>query len=85
MLLSGFLYNSNFMASDKFSISEPKSTGIVSKPDKPELADVVPGLVKWLDNHHYQVVIDRETAAYASGVETIDREQSPKLEFRCWV
>lgn len=75
MLLSGFRYNSNFMASAKFSVSEPKSAGIVSKPDKPELADVMPGLLKWLDHHRYQVVIDRETAAYADSVEPIDREQ----------
>lgn len=63
------------MASTRFSVSEPKTVGIVSKPDKPELAGVLPELLKWMGSHHYQVVIDRETAAYISGVETINREQ----------
>lgn len=63
------------MASAKFSVSEPKSAGIVSKPGKPELTDVLPELLKWLETHHYRVVIDRETAAYATGVEVINREQ----------
>jgi len=63
------------MASSRFSVSEPKTVGIVSKPDKPELGGVLPELLKWLANHHYQVVIDRETAAYTSGLDTVNREQ----------
>jgi NAD+ kinase len=63
------------MASTRFSVSEPKTVGIVSKPDKPELAGVLPELLKWFENQRYQVVIDRETAAYTGGVETVNREQ----------
>lgn len=63
------------MASSRFSVSEPKSAGIVSKPDKPELASVVSELLGWLGSHHYQVVIDRETSAYVSGLNAVDREQ----------
>lgn len=71
------------MARTRFLVSEPKSAGVVSKPDKPELTDVVPALLKWFDYHRYQVVIDRETAAYVSGVEAINREQmaARKLSF----
>jgi NAD+ kinase len=52
-----------------------KSAAIVSKPDKPELATVVPELVAWLRAHHYEVVVDRETAAYAAGATVVDRSE----------
>ncbi len=51
-----------------------KSVGIVSKPDKPELAAVVPGLVDWFQKHHYQIVVDPETSPYATGLEVLTRE-----------
>jgi len=52
-----------------------KAAGIVSKPDKPQLAKLVPELLKWFREHQYQVVVDRETARHVSGVEVVDREQ----------
>ena len=52
-----------------------KSAAIISKPGKPELARVVPKLVEWLHNHKYQVVVDPETEAYATGVDVLPREQ----------
>jgi NAD+ kinase len=63
------------MASTRFSVSEPKSAGIVSKPEKPELAAVVPQLLSWLRVRKYEVVIDRETAAYVTGPEAVDRDE----------
>jgi NAD+ kinase len=50
-----------------------KSAGVISKPDKPELARVVPELLGWLRKHDYQVVMDPETAAYAAGFEVVAR------------
>jgi len=52
-----------------------KSVAIVSKPGKPELVAIVPELVKWLRAHDYKVVADRETVAYISGIEIVDRKQ----------
>jgi len=52
-----------------------KSAGIVSKPNKPELANVIPPLLAWFRNHKYQVVVDRETAPYAPGIEALQREE----------
>src|SRR5438309_6994428 len=52
-----------------------KSTAIMSKPAKPELARILPELLAWLDKHHYQVVIDPETAVYVSGPEVMDRQE----------
>jgi NAD+ kinase len=51
-----------------------KSAGVISKPDKPELARVVPDLLGWLREHDYQVVMDPETAAYAAGFEVVARD-----------
>lgn len=60
-----------------------KAVAVVSKPGKPELVAIVPELMQWFRAHHYKVVADRETAAYASGIEIVDRNQigSLKLDF----
>jgi len=50
-----------------------KSAAIFSKPAKPELAQIVPELLRWLGEHGYQVVVDHETAAYASVPEVVER------------
>ena len=48
---------------------------IISKPNKPELAEIVPPLLTWFRDHHYQVVVDPETAPYAPGMEVLAREE----------
>src|SRR5687768_18066262 len=52
-----------------------KAAGIISKPSKPELKDILPALVKWLRAHSYEVFADEQTAAYAPGLELVQREQ----------
>lgn len=52
-----------------------KSAAIISKPEKPELANVVPEVVRWLHAHQYEVLVDRETAAYASGATVVHRSE----------
>jgi NAD+ kinase len=52
-----------------------KAAAIVSKPGKPELASIVPGLLEWFRQHQYQVVVDRETAPYAAGVAVLSRDE----------
>ena len=44
-----------------------KSAGIMSKPRKPELAEIVPPLLAWFRKHQYHIVVDPETAPYAVG------------------
>ena len=56
-------------------VSTTKSTGIISKPGKAELADIVPPLLAWFRERQYQVVVDPETAPFAPGVEVLAREQ----------
>jgi NAD+ kinase len=55
--------------------SARKSVGIISKPAKPELAEILPPLYEWFRKHDYQVVADPETVAYAQGPELVKRPQ----------
>ena len=52
-----------------------KSAGIISKPGKAELATIMPKLLHWLRQHEYHIVVDRETAPHAPGVEAVAREE----------
>lgn len=60
-----------------------KAVGIVSKPNKPEIAQIVPGLTRWLQERGYSFVVDPETAPHLSGVESIARAEmaTRKLDF----
>ena len=71
------------MPSGSVPASGSKSVAIISKPAKPELAQILPPLFDWFARHEYKVVIDRETAVYARGPELVDREQlgSRPLDF----
>ncbi len=69
------MYNFSFMSSGNLSPAIGKAAAIVSKPEKPELSTLVPGLLSWFREHGYQVVVDRETAPYARGAETLKREE----------
>jgi len=52
-----------------------KTVAIVSKPEKPELAQIVPQLLEWLRQHDYAVLIDSETATYVRGsADVVKRE-----------
>jgi NAD+ kinase len=71
------------MPSGSVPASGSKSVAIISKPAKPELAQILPSLFDWFTKHEYKVLIDRETAVYAHGPELVDREQlgSRPLDF----
>jgi NAD+ kinase len=59
--------------------SASKSAAIISKPNKPELAEIVPGLLDWFGQHQYQVVVDPETAPYATGTQVLTRQAMADL------
>jgi NAD+ kinase len=54
--------------------NKPKSVGIISKPEKPELAPIVQELLAWFRKHDYKVVVDPYTATHATGIEVVERE-----------
>ncbi|HWR17339.1 MAG TPA: NAD(+)/NADH kinase [Terriglobales bacterium] len=61
-----------------------KSAAIISKPQKAELSQIIPGLVQWLESHGYTVFMDRESAEYISNShQVVDRsevaEQKPSF------
>lgn len=60
-----------------------KTAAIISKPEKPELLELVPQVLDWFEKHNYRVVLDDETAAYVPGHPSVERttvgEHSPKF------
>jgi NAD+ kinase len=55
--------------------SPQKTAAIISRPDRPEVAQVLPGLLTWLAEHGYKVIVDEETAKYIAGQEVVPRAQ----------
>jgi NAD+ kinase len=53
-----------------------KTAAIISKPGKPELEHLVPEVLRWFKERGYQRVwLDRETAAYVPGFDSIERSE----------
>jgi NAD+ kinase len=52
-----------------------RTAAIIARPDSPEIAQIIPGLLTWLSEHEYRVIVDAETAQYAAGQEVVPREQ----------
>ena len=74
MQLRDFRYNHSFMASSKPK-SQGKIAAIISRPDRAEVAQIVPDLLGWLADHGYEVITDLETSTYASGKVAVSRSQ----------
>ena len=55
--------------------SSHKTAAIISRPDRPEVAQILPGLLTWLADHGYKVIIDQETSTYITGQEVVPRAQ----------
>jgi NAD+ kinase len=62
---------------------QQKCVAIISKPGRPELSEALPKLESWLQQHHYSVVVDEESAAYYPMSDAMARrdlaERSPYL------
>jgi NAD+ kinase len=60
----------------------PKAA-IISKPQKPELEQVLPELTQWLTSHGFEYIVDPESANYLGSTNAIERlfmpEQSPDI------
>ena len=56
---------------------------IISKPNKPELKQVISSVVDWLETHGYQAVLDPISAGYCPGCQQKAREKlhAEKLAF----
>jgi len=54
-----------------------ESVGIVCKPEKEELARVLPELIGWLRERGYEPLVDCEGAPYANDARVVDRALMP--------
>ena len=50
---------------------------IVCKPQKEELARILPELIAWLREHGYEPLLDREAGQYTTAAEAVDRSDMP--------
>jgi len=55
--------------------SSKKTAAIIARPDRPEVAQILPGLLTWLAEHGYKVIIDQETSTYIADQEVVPRSQ----------
>jgi NAD+ kinase len=55
--------------------SPQKIAAIISRPNRPEVGEILRGLLTWLTQHGYKVIIDQESAKYTSGPEVVPRQQ----------
>jgi len=58
--------------------TQQKTVAIISKPDRPELSEVLPVLEKWLKARGYGVVMDNESAAYYPAPDVLPRSDMGK-------
>jgi NAD+ kinase len=55
--------------------SAQKMAAIISRPGRPKVAEIMPGLLTWLAEHNYKTVVDLETAKYIPGQQVVPRPQ----------
>src|SRR3954451_207693 len=55
-------------------LKKKMKVAIISKPNHPELATLVPRLLDWLKDHKYEAVSDPETAAFSKNVKSVSRD-----------
>src|SRR5215469_11386533 len=56
------------------------AAAVISKPNKPELKELVSGVVGWLERHGYEVVVDPDSSNHVSGCKCAPREQLHKCQ-----
>ena len=61
------------MANPQSSLN--KTAAIISRPGRPAVAEILPGLLSWLAEHGYEVIVDLETAKYATKQEPVARTE----------
>ena len=51
----------------------------MSRPNRAAVAEIVPGLLTWLADHGYKVIVDEHTAHYAPKQEMVERSDMGSL------
>lgn len=55
--------------------SSSKIAAIISRPDRPKVEEVIPGLIAWLNKHSYRVIMDEFSGKYCSTAEVVTRAE----------
>lgn len=72
---SGIRYNSHWMMPSPQSTGRTRTAAIISRPGRPELATILPGLIEWLRARDYQIIVDSETSVYVAGQQIVARPE----------
>jgi NAD+ kinase len=57
------------------SSSSRKTAAVISRPGRPQVAEVMPDLLNWFTEHNYKVVVDEQTGKYVSGPQVVPRSE----------
>lgn len=52
-----------------------KTAAVISRPDRPLVAEILPGLIEWLTERSYNVIIDEQTSRYIDRQRVVPRTQ----------
>jgi len=61
-------------------LSTTKKVAIISKPNKPELAAILPPLLEWLRARGYDAFVDTHTAQHVTGCALTERDEIASLK-----
>jgi NAD+ kinase len=64
----------------RYTETDMVRVAIVCKPEKQELARLLPELIGWLRGHGYEPLLDREGGQYTSEIQWMDRAAMPELK-----
>jgi NAD+ kinase len=54
-------------------VSTHKTAAVISRPGRPQVAEIMPDLLNWFMEHNYRVIVDEHTARYVSTQELVPR------------
>lgn len=63
------------MVSPQAPSASTKTAAIISRPDRPEVARILPGLLEWLSAHKYAIIVDQQTSKYTNGQKVMPRTE----------
>ena len=54
-------------------VSTHKTAAVISRPGRPQVAEIMPDLLNWFMEHNYRLIVDEHTARYVSSQELVPR------------
>jgi NAD+ kinase len=69
----GFSVQSTFPVEMANQFSLRKTAAVISRPGRPQVAEIMPDLLNWFAEHGYRVIVDEQTGQYVSTQEVVPR------------